>query len=155
LSGGIFGGKFSPTHWPGSAAPKIAFNCRSTIFWHDGRMPDEHSFALRQVDQARTDFAIIEDELEAIHAWLARLPTAADLWRATPLKWGCRRQVARRPDRGIGAPALFERLLERVEVIGPRARNAVDRFGPAIASRDPGAASGCPRKVEMSPRVQS
>jgi hypothetical protein len=50
-----------------------------------GACPDEHSFALRQVDQARADFAILEDELEAIHAWLARLPTAADLWRATPL----------------------------------------------------------------------
>jgi len=39
-------------------------------------------FTLRQVDQARTDFAIIEAELEAIHARLARLPTREDLWRA-------------------------------------------------------------------------
>jgi hypothetical protein len=37
-------------------------------------MPDEDiRLALRTADQARTDFAIIEDELEAIHARLARL----------------------------------------------------------------------------------
>jgi hypothetical protein len=44
-------------------------------------MPDEH-FTLRQADQARTDFAIIEDDLEAIHARLARLPTRMELARA-------------------------------------------------------------------------
>ena len=38
-------------------------------------MPDEHSFTLRQVDQARTDFASIEHDLEAIMAQLAKLPT--------------------------------------------------------------------------------
>src|SRR5215831_4041689 len=32
-------------------------------------------------DQARTDFAIIEDELEAIQARLARLPSRGQLWR--------------------------------------------------------------------------
>jgi hypothetical protein len=31
-------------------------------------MPEGTRLALRQADQARTDFAIIEDELEAIHA---------------------------------------------------------------------------------------
>jgi hypothetical protein len=51
-------------------------NHRSTTFWHDVRMPNEHPFTLRQVDQAPTDFAIIKDELEAIHARLARLPKA-------------------------------------------------------------------------------
>jgi hypothetical protein len=56
-------------------------NHRSTTFWHDVRMPNEHPFTLRQVDQARTGFAIIEDELEAIHARLARLPTRVELAR--------------------------------------------------------------------------
>jgi hypothetical protein len=36
---------------------------------------------LRQADQARTDFAIIEDELEAIYARVARLPSRGELWR--------------------------------------------------------------------------
>jgi hypothetical protein len=30
-------------------------------------MPEDTRLALRQIDQARTDFAIIETELEAIH----------------------------------------------------------------------------------------
>jgi hypothetical protein len=33
------------------------------IFWHTGCMPAD-PFTLRQADQARTDFAIIEDELK-------------------------------------------------------------------------------------------
>jgi hypothetical protein len=45
-------------------------------------MPDEDiRLALRTADQARTDFAIIEDELEAIHARLAGLPSRRQLWR--------------------------------------------------------------------------
>jgi hypothetical protein len=45
-------------------------------------MPDEDiRLALRTVDQARTDFAIIEDDLEAIYARLARLPNRGELWR--------------------------------------------------------------------------
>jgi hypothetical protein len=43
-------------------------------------MPDEHSLTLRH--QTRTDFAVIEDELEALHARLARVPTRSDLARA-------------------------------------------------------------------------
>jgi hypothetical protein len=43
---------------------------------------DEQRFTLRQVDQARTDFAIIEDHLEAIYARLARVPTRLELARA-------------------------------------------------------------------------
>jgi hypothetical protein len=42
---------------------------------------DEHPFTLGQVDQARTDFAIIEDHLEAIHARLARMPTRVEVAR--------------------------------------------------------------------------
>jgi hypothetical protein len=36
---------------------------------------------LRQADQARTDFAAIESDLELIMGLLARLPTRADLCR--------------------------------------------------------------------------
>ena len=44
-------------------------------------MPNVHRLTLRQADQARTDFAIIEDHLEAIHARLARVPTRVDMAR--------------------------------------------------------------------------
>ena len=46
-------------------------------------MPDP--FTLRQADQARTDFAVIEDELEAIHRRLSQLPTRNEVWRAAML----------------------------------------------------------------------
>jgi hypothetical protein len=42
-------------------------------------------FILRQVDQTRADFAIIEDELEAIHRRLSQLPTRQEVWRAAML----------------------------------------------------------------------
>jgi hypothetical protein len=46
-------------------------------------MPEdpERYLTLRQADQARTDFAIIEDELEAIYARVARLPSRREVWR--------------------------------------------------------------------------
>ena len=44
-------------------------------------MTNVHRLTLRQADQARTDFAIIEDHLEAIHARLARVPTRVELAR--------------------------------------------------------------------------
>jgi hypothetical protein len=44
-------------------------------------MPDEHILTLRQADQARTDFALIEDQLEFIMGQLARVPTRAYLCR--------------------------------------------------------------------------
>ena len=42
-------------------------------------MKDGYSLTLRQADQARTDFAAIEAELEIIQAHLARLPTRREL----------------------------------------------------------------------------
>jgi hypothetical protein len=50
-------------------------------------MPDdpETRLTLRQIDQARTDFAAIESDLESLMRRIAQLPTAADLWRATLL----------------------------------------------------------------------
>jgi hypothetical protein len=41
----------------------------------------ERYLTLRQADQARTDFAIIEDELKAIYTRVARLPSRGELWR--------------------------------------------------------------------------
>ena len=41
----------------------------------------ERYLTLHQADQARTDFAIIEDQLEAIYARVARLPSRGELWR--------------------------------------------------------------------------
>ena len=42
----------------------------------------ERYLTLRQADQARTDFPIIEDQLEAIFARVARLPSRGELWGA-------------------------------------------------------------------------
>ena len=44
-------------------------------------MSDEHTLALRAADQARTDFALLESNLEIIAGQLARLPTRAYLCR--------------------------------------------------------------------------
>jgi hypothetical protein len=42
-------------------------------------MSDERILTLRQADQARTDFALIESNLEFIAGQLSRLPTRGDL----------------------------------------------------------------------------
>ena len=42
-------------------------------------MTDQRQFTLRQVDQARTDFALIESNLEFITSQLAKQPTRGDL----------------------------------------------------------------------------
>jgi hypothetical protein len=44
-------------------------------------MPDEHPFTLRQVDQARADFAAIPDDLDFIKGQLARIPTRKEVAR--------------------------------------------------------------------------
>jgi len=50
-------------------------------------MPDEHSLALRQADQLRTDIANVEISLEMVMAQLARCrhgrSCGASVW------WGC------------------------------------------------------------------
>jgi hypothetical protein len=48
-------------------------------------MPDERSFTLRQVDQARGDLSAIADDLDFIKDQLARLPTRKELARLTLL----------------------------------------------------------------------
>jgi hypothetical protein len=42
-------------------------------------MPDDHSFTLRQVDLQRSDFAVIQEDLEFLKAQLARVPTRRNL----------------------------------------------------------------------------
>jgi hypothetical protein len=41
-------------------------------------MPDDNILALRQADQARTDFAAIDGDLQFVMGQLARLPTRRD-----------------------------------------------------------------------------
>jgi hypothetical protein len=53
-----------------------------TAFWHNVRMADENILTLRQADQARTDFALIESNLEFLAGQLARVPTRGDLAKA-------------------------------------------------------------------------
>jgi hypothetical protein len=48
-------------------------------------MPDEHTLALRQVDQLRIDIANLESGQEFLMQQINRLPTARDLWRAAML----------------------------------------------------------------------
>jgi hypothetical protein len=45
-------------------------------------MPDDNLLTLRQADQARTDFAAIESDLELIMARLAKIPTRKELARS-------------------------------------------------------------------------
>jgi hypothetical protein len=45
-------------------------------------MSDERTLTLRQADQARTDFALIESDLEFIAGRLSRLSTRGDLAKA-------------------------------------------------------------------------
>jgi hypothetical protein len=55
-------------------------------------MLGEHTLTLRQADQTRTDFALIESNLEFIAGQLARVPSRAYLCRtlllATASVWG-------------------------------------------------------------------
>jgi hypothetical protein len=44
-------------------------------------MPEEYPLTLRQADEARTDFAAIESDLQFVMGQLARLPTRAYLCR--------------------------------------------------------------------------
>jgi hypothetical protein len=53
-----------------------------TVLRHNVHMPDAHMLTLRQTDQARTDFALIESNLEFIAAQLAKQPTRGDLAKA-------------------------------------------------------------------------
>jgi hypothetical protein len=56
-------------------SPCEPLNGRVTAFSHTVRMSERYPLALRQVDQARTDFATIESDLQFLMAQLARIPT--------------------------------------------------------------------------------
>ena len=45
-------------------------------------MADENILALQRADQSRTDFALIESNLEFLAGQLARVPTRGDLAKA-------------------------------------------------------------------------
>jgi hypothetical protein len=47
-------------------------NDRATALWHNVHLSDEYPLTLRQADQARTDFAAIEGDLQFIMGQLAR-----------------------------------------------------------------------------------
>jgi len=49
---------------------------------YNALMSEKNILTLRRADQARTDFALIEDHLEFIAGQLVRVPTRADLARA-------------------------------------------------------------------------
>jgi hypothetical protein len=57
-------------------------NDQETAFSHNVRMSNEHSLTLRQVDQARGDFAAIESDLQFVMSRLAKQPTRGDLAKA-------------------------------------------------------------------------
>jgi hypothetical protein len=53
-----------------------------TPFGHNLHMPNENIPTLRRADQTRTDFALIESNLEFLAGQLARVPTRGDLAKA-------------------------------------------------------------------------
>jgi hypothetical protein len=57
-------------------------NARVTEFGHNVRMADRNILTLRQADQVRTDFALLESNLEFMMGQLARVPTRGDLAKA-------------------------------------------------------------------------
>jgi hypothetical protein len=44
-------------------------------------MQDERSLTLRQLDQARTDLALLADDLDFLKGQLAAIPTRKEIWR--------------------------------------------------------------------------
>jgi hypothetical protein len=45
------------------------------------RLPNEYPLALRQADGARTDFALLEAELDFVKGQIAAIPTRKEIWR--------------------------------------------------------------------------
>jgi hypothetical protein len=67
-------------------------------------MPDQNILTLRRADQTRTDFALIESNLEFIAGQLAKQPTRGDLAKAALGIIFCT-AVCRRPE-GVEAALL-------------------------------------------------
>jgi len=74
-------------------------------------MSDQRQFTLRQIDQARSDFAALESDLQLVMGQLARVPTRGELARAslgiifctavlTTLRLDCLALKTRRWERG-------------------------------------------------------
>jgi hypothetical protein len=100
-----------PRSSPASAAARAAVcqcvNDRVTAFGHNVRMSGQNILTLRRADQARTDFALIESNLEFLAGQLARVPAGqrhgrvrrqADQCRATTrpaYSDGCRSRPCR------------------------------------------------------------
>jgi hypothetical protein len=57
-------------------------NDRVTAFGHNVHMSKQYPLTLRQADEARTDFALLESDLELVMGQLARVPTRGDLAQA-------------------------------------------------------------------------
>ena len=57
----------------GDPVPSLTAYYRVTAFSHNVRMSERYPLALRQADQARTDFATIESDLQFLMGQLARL----------------------------------------------------------------------------------
>jgi hypothetical protein len=49
------------------------------------RLPNEYPLALRQADGARTDFALLEAELDFVKGQIAAIPTRKEIWRLAML----------------------------------------------------------------------
>jgi hypothetical protein len=62
-----------------AASAQTRINQQAILLWHNVHMSDQRILTLRKVDQAITDFALIETDLEFIAGRLARLPTRRDL----------------------------------------------------------------------------
>jgi hypothetical protein len=45
------------------------------------RTPNEYPLALRQADEARSDFALLEAELDFLKGQVAAIPTRKEIWR--------------------------------------------------------------------------
>jgi hypothetical protein len=58
-------------------------NARVTAFSHNVRMSERYPLTLRQADEARADFAVIDSDLQFIIAQLARIPTRKEQARNT------------------------------------------------------------------------
>jgi hypothetical protein len=90
------------------------------------RVSGKHTLTLHQADQARTDFALIEDQLEFIMGQLARVPTRAYLCRtlllATASVWALL---------GVIALLLFTALI--CCVVPPSAAAASEHRSRAVA----------------------
>jgi hypothetical protein len=66
----------------GTSAFGSATNDRETVFGHNVHMSKEYPLTLHKADQARSDFAAIESDLQFVMSQVARLPTRGDLAKA-------------------------------------------------------------------------